>query len=164
MRNWIKWISLIIVFIIIIYFMVEVIHLIKLRNGKKKAIAVSRDVSERKTVEQELMKLSQLKSELLRRTSHELKTPLISINYILFPTFSTKILSKISITRSILSGDTCEYLSMVLAILECHTNFYISSILAFSFSNALTKQCLKSWKYVARTFSIAVEIISNLRE
>ncbi|MFX1425577.1 MAG: PAS domain S-box protein [Promethearchaeota archaeon] len=37
------------------------------------------DITERKNAQQELIKLNQLKSELLRRTSHELKTPLVSI-------------------------------------------------------------------------------------
>ena len=37
------------------------------------------DMTEKKEVEQELVKLTKIKSELLRRTSHELKTPLVSI-------------------------------------------------------------------------------------
>ncbi|MFX0002150.1 MAG: PAS domain S-box protein [Candidatus Hermodarchaeota archaeon] len=37
------------------------------------------DITEKKKAEQELIKLNSLKSELLRRTSHELKTPLVSI-------------------------------------------------------------------------------------
>ncbi len=37
------------------------------------------DITERINAQQELIKLNQLKSELLRRTSHELKTPLVSI-------------------------------------------------------------------------------------
>jgi signal transduction histidine kinase len=37
------------------------------------------DVTKRKEAEEELIKLNTLKSELLRRTSHELKTPLVSI-------------------------------------------------------------------------------------
>jgi len=37
------------------------------------------DVSEQKKAEDELIKLNKIKSELLRRTSHELKTPLVSI-------------------------------------------------------------------------------------
>jgi len=37
------------------------------------------DITERISAQQELSKLNQLKSELLRRTSHELKTPLVSI-------------------------------------------------------------------------------------
>ena len=37
------------------------------------------DITEKKKAEQELVKLNSLKSELLRRTSHELKTPLVSI-------------------------------------------------------------------------------------
>ena len=37
------------------------------------------DITERKNVERELIEISRLKSELLERTSHELKTPLISI-------------------------------------------------------------------------------------
>ena len=38
-----------------------------------------RDITKSKNAELELMKLNNLKSELLRRTSHELKTPLVSI-------------------------------------------------------------------------------------
>lgn len=37
------------------------------------------DITEKINAQQEVLKLSQLKSELLRRTSHELKTPLVSI-------------------------------------------------------------------------------------
>jgi signal transduction histidine kinase len=37
------------------------------------------DITEKKKAEEELIKLNSLKSELLRRTSHELKTPLVSI-------------------------------------------------------------------------------------
>lgn len=37
------------------------------------------DITERINAQQEFIKLNQLKSELLRRTSHELKTPLVSI-------------------------------------------------------------------------------------
>ncbi|MFX1380302.1 MAG: PAS domain S-box protein [Promethearchaeota archaeon] len=37
------------------------------------------DITEKKKAEEELKKLNSLKSELLRRTSHELKTPLVSI-------------------------------------------------------------------------------------
>jgi len=37
------------------------------------------DITEKKEAEQELVKLNSLKSELMRRTSHELKTPLVSI-------------------------------------------------------------------------------------
>ncbi|MHA1985153.1 MAG: PAS domain S-box protein [Promethearchaeota archaeon] len=48
--------------------------------GGKKIIQISlRDITENKIAEQELIKLTNLKSELLRRTSHELKTPLVSI-------------------------------------------------------------------------------------
>lgn len=41
--------------------------------------AIIQDISERKRAEQELIKLNHLKTDLLRRTSHELKTPLVSI-------------------------------------------------------------------------------------
>ncbi|KKM15573.1 hypothetical protein LCGC14_1694750, partial [marine sediment metagenome] len=48
--------------------------------GGKKIIQTSlRDITKSKNAEQELIKLNKLKSELLRRTSHELKTPLVSI-------------------------------------------------------------------------------------
>jgi len=42
-------------------------------------VTIIRDITERKKAEQELIKLNKLKSEFLRRTSHELKTPLVSI-------------------------------------------------------------------------------------
>jgi len=48
-------------------------------KGKKVIQAEIRDISERKMVEQELREIYRLKSEFLRRASHELKTPLISI-------------------------------------------------------------------------------------
>ncbi|KKL69336.1 hypothetical protein LCGC14_2115970, partial [marine sediment metagenome] len=48
--------------------------------GGKKIIQTSlTDITKSKTAESELIKLNNLKSELLRRTSHELKTPLVSI-------------------------------------------------------------------------------------
>jgi len=55
-------------------------------NRNQKIMAISRDITERKEMEEklekqnkELEKLNTLKSEFLRRSSHELKTPLISI-------------------------------------------------------------------------------------
>jgi PAS domain S-box-containing protein len=50
----------------------------KLEN-KEYVMAIIRDITERKKAERELREISQLKTELLERTSHELKTPLISI-------------------------------------------------------------------------------------
>ena len=47
--------------------------------GEINALLISRDITERKKVEDKLREVSNLKSELLRRISHELKTPLISI-------------------------------------------------------------------------------------
>ncbi|MFX0020577.1 MAG: PAS domain S-box protein [Promethearchaeota archaeon] len=41
--------------------------------------AIVRDITEQINAQQELIKLNQIKTELLRRTSHELKTPLVSI-------------------------------------------------------------------------------------
>ena len=49
------------------------------KDGENKALLISRDITNRKQVEQELKDLTDLKSEFLRRASHELKTPLISI-------------------------------------------------------------------------------------
>lgn len=48
-------------------------------DGNLKAICVLKDITEKKKVERELTEINQLKSELLERTSHELKTPLISV-------------------------------------------------------------------------------------
>jgi PAS domain S-box-containing protein len=48
-------------------------------SGKRIIQTSLRDISKNKIAEQELLKLNKLKSELLRRTSHELKTPLVSI-------------------------------------------------------------------------------------
>lgn len=48
-------------------------------NDKLKIIGVLRDITERKKAERELKEINQLKTELIERTSHELKTPLISI-------------------------------------------------------------------------------------
>jgi len=42
-------------------------------------VSVHTDITERKKAEEEIMNLTKLKSEFLRRASHELKTPLISI-------------------------------------------------------------------------------------
>ncbi|MFX1418603.1 MAG: PAS domain S-box protein [Promethearchaeota archaeon] len=50
----------------------------KLEN-KNYIMAIIRDITERKKAERELQEISNLKTELLERTSHELKTPLISI-------------------------------------------------------------------------------------
>jgi PAS domain S-box-containing protein len=48
-------------------------------RGEKIIQTSLRDITKSKEAELELIKLSNLKSELLRRTSHELKTPLVSI-------------------------------------------------------------------------------------
>lgn len=48
-------------------------------DNKEYIMAIIRDITERKKAERELREISQLKTELLERTSHELKTPLISI-------------------------------------------------------------------------------------
>ncbi|TXT59181.1 MAG: Signal transduction histidine kinase [Promethearchaeota archaeon] len=52
--------------------------LISLRK-KKLAMIISQDITERKKAEKKLQELNKMKSELIRRTSHELKTPLVSI-------------------------------------------------------------------------------------
>lgn len=55
-------------------------------DGKKKALIISRDITERKNAERliidenkKLLEINQIKSELITTASHELKTPLISI-------------------------------------------------------------------------------------
>ena len=48
-------------------------------EGKKFLITNIQDITEIKRAEEKLKELNKLKSELLRRTSHELKTPLVSI-------------------------------------------------------------------------------------
>ncbi|MFX0029640.1 MAG: PAS domain S-box protein [Candidatus Hermodarchaeota archaeon] len=48
-------------------------------KGKPAELVTIMDITEKKEAVQELVKLNSLKSELLRRTSHELKTPLVSI-------------------------------------------------------------------------------------
>ncbi|MFX1364779.1 MAG: PAS domain S-box protein [Promethearchaeota archaeon] len=48
-------------------------------RGKPAELISILDITEKKKAEQELIKLNNLKSEILRRTSHELKTPLVSI-------------------------------------------------------------------------------------
>jgi len=48
-------------------------------DGKTVIQGEIRDITERKRAEEKLKEISRLKSELLRRTSHELKTPLVSI-------------------------------------------------------------------------------------
>ncbi len=48
-------------------------------KGKKAEIVTIIDITEKKEAEEELIKLNNLKSELFVRTSHELKTPLVSI-------------------------------------------------------------------------------------
>ncbi|MFX0022520.1 MAG: PAS domain S-box protein [Candidatus Hermodarchaeota archaeon] len=48
-------------------------------RGKPAELITIMDITEKKKAEEELIKLNSLKSELLRRTSHELKTPLVSI-------------------------------------------------------------------------------------
>ncbi|KKK91682.1 hypothetical protein LCGC14_2710480, partial [marine sediment metagenome] len=56
------------------------VWLIKDDQGNNKGMwAIVRNITERKKAEDELKELSKLKSEFLRRASHELKTPLISI-------------------------------------------------------------------------------------
>lgn len=54
--------------------------LTSIQYQNKDAILVTGiDITEKKNAEKELKRLNRLKSELLRRTSHELKTPLVSI-------------------------------------------------------------------------------------
>ncbi len=48
-------------------------------EGRPGDLVTQIDITERMSAQQELIKLNQLKTELLRRTSHELKTPLVSI-------------------------------------------------------------------------------------
>jgi PAS domain S-box-containing protein len=48
-------------------------------KGNPAELVTIMDITEKKVAEQELVKLNSLKSELMRRTSHELKTPLVSI-------------------------------------------------------------------------------------
>jgi len=50
-----------------------------LYRGRSAELITIMDITEKKEVELELIKLSNMKSELLRRTSHELRTPLVSI-------------------------------------------------------------------------------------
>jgi len=47
--------------------------------GEKATLSTLIDISDKKRVEEELREVSRLKSDLLSRTSHELKTPLVSI-------------------------------------------------------------------------------------
>ncbi|MFX1256625.1 MAG: PAS domain S-box protein [Promethearchaeota archaeon] len=49
------------------------------KDGEKKVIMLGRDITEHKRMEEKLNEINKLKTELMRRTSHELKTPLISI-------------------------------------------------------------------------------------
>ena len=55
-------------------------------------LATFRNITERKQVEQELIKLSQLKSDLLSNVSHELKSPLTSIKGIISSLLQTDII------------------------------------------------------------------------
>ncbi|MFX1312010.1 MAG: PAS domain S-box protein [Promethearchaeota archaeon] len=58
---------------------VEVISKAIIYQGKIATILSLIDITEKKKVEEQLREISKLKSELLSRTSHELKTPLVSI-------------------------------------------------------------------------------------
>lgn len=78
--------------------------------------AIIRDIAERKKMENELKEINRLKSEFLRRASHELKTPLVSIKG-----FSNLILSKYSedLNPAIISNleeinDGCERLQIII--------------------------------------------------
>ena len=77
------------------------------------------DITEKKEAEQKLKEISKLKSELLRRTSHELKTPLISIKgfaELLLALHRDKFDSEtISIIKEITHG--CERLENLIAII-----------------------------------------------
>lgn len=48
-------------------------------NEKPVILSIARDISHQKRIEEKLKALSRMKSEILHRTSHELKTPLVSI-------------------------------------------------------------------------------------
>ncbi len=59
-----------------------IMHNAIVRDEDGKAVSIigtMRDITEEKILETELRKINEFKSDLLRRTSHELKTPLISI-------------------------------------------------------------------------------------
>ncbi|KKK46181.1 hypothetical protein LCGC14_1129740 [marine sediment metagenome] len=86
------------------------------QRNNKGMWAIVRDITERKKAENELKELSKLKSEFLRRASHELKTPLISIKG-----FSELIISLYSdqLDTSIISklreiNDGCERLENII--------------------------------------------------
>jgi PAS domain S-box-containing protein len=49
------------------------------KEGNEKAMMIIRDISDHKKVQRELERVNKIKTEFLRRVSHELKTPLISI-------------------------------------------------------------------------------------
>jgi len=55
------------------------LNAIKEGNIVKEVLLITRDITKRKKYEKKLKELQEFKSNLLRRTSHELKTPLISI-------------------------------------------------------------------------------------
>ncbi|MFX0002146.1 MAG: PAS domain S-box protein [Candidatus Hodarchaeota archaeon] len=61
------------------FFWVDNLSKTMLYEGRPADLVTQIDITERIKAQQELIKLNQLKSELLRRTSHELKTPLVSI-------------------------------------------------------------------------------------
>ncbi|MFX0030917.1 MAG: ATP-binding protein, partial [Candidatus Hermodarchaeota archaeon] len=61
------------------FFWVDNLSKTMIYEGQPADLVTQIDITERVKAQQELIKLNQLKSELLRRTSHELKTPLVSI-------------------------------------------------------------------------------------
>ncbi len=58
---------------------VEVLAKLIMFRGKRAILSSTIDITAKMEAEQKLKEINQMKSELLRRTSHELKTPLVSI-------------------------------------------------------------------------------------
>ena len=77
-------------------------------SGKKAILLSIVDVTKRKEVEEELKEISRLKSELFDRTSHELKTPLVTIkgytDLLLNPNYRNLDFQTISIIEEIEQG------------------------------------------------------------
>ena len=99
-------------------------------RGKKAMLLSIVDVTKRKEVEEELKEISRLKSELLDRTSHELKTPLIAIkgytDLLLYPKYSNLDFQTISIIEEIEQG--CNRMEIIIKDLLTASKFKSSYI------------------------------------
>ena len=138
-------------------------------GGRRAALISAIDITEKKKAETEFIKLNELKSALLRRVSHELKTPLVSIkgnaNLLLERYFYELNYNTITIIEDIKNG--CERLeTLVKDLLETLRLEANQIMLNVSYEDLafLIKFCVRKFKDLikGRNHKIILEIQDRL--